>query len=499
MLLSTLLPALPGASIAGPRDAEITGIAYDSRAVTAGDLFVALPGIHVDGHRFIAAAVANGAAAVLCQYEPGADPPVPHVQVHDARAAMADLAAAFYGRPSERLDVVGVTGTDGKTTTSYLLHTVLQATGHPAGLISTVAFRVGERERENETRQTTPESPDVQRMLAEMAAAGLTHAVIESSSHALVLDRLRGCHIDQGIFTNLTSDHLEFHGTVERYREAKSRLFSRLGAHPKSGIEPCAILNRDDPSYDYMRLASAAPRLTYGLHSDADVYARDVEISAHGIRFRAVTPSGTAELHSPMTGRFNVYNLLAALTFAVAQGIAPPTAAAALGAVQGVPGRMRRVDAGQPFTVVVDYAHTPDSLDKVLKELRALTKGRLIAVFGSAGERDRVKRPQMGRIAAERCDVAILTDEDPRLEDRLAIIEEIAAGARAAGAQDGVSLRLCPDRRDAIDMAVALAQPDDTILLAGKGHESCIIMGTERLPWDEEDEARRAIAALEAR
>lgn len=495
MLLSTLLSAAPGAVLSGPPDAEITGIAYDSRDLERGNLFVALTGVHVDGHRFIAQAVERGAAAVLCQYEPGADPPVPHVRVPDTRAAMADLAAAFYGHPSDHLQVVGVTGTDGKTTTGFLLHAMLQATGHPAGLIGTVAFRVGDREWENTSRQTTPESPDVQRLLAAMVAAGVEYAVVEATSHALVLERLRGCRFDAGVFTNLTSDHLDFHGTIENYRAAKARLFRQLGA-PKAGSLPVAVLNRDDPSYEYMRAASAAPVLSYGLHPEADVRAHDVVVGASGIGFRVATPHGESAIRSPMTGRFNVSNLLAALAYAVSQGIDGDAAAEALGAVQGVPGRMRRVDAGQPFTVVVDYAHTPDSLAKVLDELRPLTAGRLIAVFGAAGERDRGKRPVMGRIAAERCDVTILTDEDPRLEDRLAIIEAIAAGARAAGAKDGASLLLHPDRREAIETAVALAREGDVILLAGKGHESCIIVGTERIPWDEEAEARAAIAAV---
>jgi UDP-N-acetylmuramoyl-L-alanyl-D-glutamate--2,6-diaminopimelate ligase len=392
--------------------------------------------------------------------------------------------------------VVGVTGTDGKTTTCYLLHALLQGTGHPAGLIGTVAFRVGEREWENTSRQTTPESPDVQRLLAAMVAAGVEYAVVEATSHALVLERLRGCHFDAGVFTNLTSDHLDFHGTVENYRAAKARLFRQLGAYPKARSRPVAVLNRDDPSYEYMRAASSAPVLSYGLHPEADVRAHEVTVGAGGIRFRFITPHGEALVRSPMTGRFNVSNLLAALAYAVAQGIDVAAAAAALGTMRGVPGRMRRVDAGQTFTVVVDYAHTPDSLAKVLDELRPLTAGRLIAVFGAAGERDRGKRPALGRIAAERCDVVVLTDEDPRLEDRLAIIEEIAVGARAAGAHDGTNLLIHPDRREAIAAAVGLARAGDLILLAGKGHESCIIVGTERIPWDEEAAAREAIAAV---
>ncbi len=500
MLLSYLRSALADATPFGPPDAEVTGIAYDSRAVATGDLFVALPGVHVDGHRYIEAAVARGAAAVLCQYPPGDDPPppVPHLLVPDTRAAMADLATRLYGDPSERLDVVGVTGTDGKTTTCFLLHALLQGTGRRAALISTVAFRIGDREEYNASRQTTPESPDVQRLLTEAAAAGCTHAVIESSSHALMLDRLRGCHIDAGVFTNLTPEHLDFHGTLDEYRAAKARLFRGLGQDSRKATTRVAVLNRDDGSYAYMRDASAAPVVSYGLHPESDVRAHDVDVAVDGIRFRATTPAGEAFVHSPMIGRFNVHNLLAALAYAVAQGIAPDVAAQALSTVQGVPGRMRRVEAGQPFTIVVDYAHTPDSLAKVLDELRAVTDGRLIAVFGAAGERDPGKRAPMGRVAAERCALVVLADEDPRLEDRLAIIDEIAAGARAAGAREGETLLIRPDRRDAVRAAIEAARPDDTVVLAGKGHESCIIVGTERLPWDEEDEARMAVAALKA-
>ena len=490
MLLSDLTSATPILSLSG--DVDVSGIAYDSRAVRPGDLFVALPGVHVDGHRFIGTAIERGAVAVLCQRDPGDVGSVARLVVPDTRAAMADVAAAFYGHPSRRLRVVGVTGTDGKTTTSYLLHALLQGTGHPAGLIGTVAFHIGERTWENSTRQTTPESPDVQRLLREMAQAGLEYAVLEASSHGLVLDRLRGCHVDVGVLTNVTSEHLDFHGTRESYLEAKSRLFRHLGSGDKAA-PPRAILNRDDPAFAYMRAAGAVPAVSYGLGPEADVRAENAGISADGIRFRALTPAGPVDVRSPMTGRFNVYNLLAAVAFAVAEGIDLDTAAAALAAMPGVPGRMRRVDEGQPFSVIVDYAHTADSLAKVLDELRPVTRGRLIAVFGSAGERDRAKRPLMGRAAAERCDVAILTDEDPRGEDRQAILEEIAAGAVSAGAVRGETLRLRPDRREAIALAVEMARPGDTVLLAGKGHEHSIIVGRESLPWDESQVARELL------
>jgi len=496
MRLTDLYAALPDAALVGPRDAVITGIADDSRAVRPGDLFVAVHGERVDGHRFIDAALARGAAAVLCQAAPADTPPVPHIIVPDARAALADVAAAFYGHPSTRLRVVGVTGTDGKTTTCFLLHALLQGTGRPAGLSSTVAVRVGAQDRPPTAGYTTPPAPDVQRLLAEMAAVGCAYAVVEVSSHALMLDRLRGCHVDAAILTTITSDHLDFHGTLEHYRAAKARLFRGLGAYPKPGQMSVAILNRDDASYDAISAASATPTLSYGLRSDAAVRASSVDVTAEGIRFRATTPRGDVDVRSPLLGRFNVSNLLAALAFAVAEEIELDAAAAALGAMPGVPGRMRRVDAGQPFAVVVDDAHTPHALATVLDTLRALTPGRLIVVFGALGERDRTKRPAMGRVAAARCDLVILTDDEPRGEDRLSIIAQIAAGARAAGLRDGDTLLLHPDRRAAIHAAVRTARPGDTVLLAGKGHERSITTGTTRLPWDDEAEARTALASL---
>lgn len=507
MLLANLLSAAPEARvIASDHDAiqslDIRGIAYDSRTVQPGDLFVALPGVHADGRQYIRAAAERGAVAVVVETETPEQSPIPHLIVPDARAAMADLSAHLYGRPSERLQVIGVTGTDGKTTTSFLLHALLQGTGHPAGLITTVAFRIGEQEWENESRQTTPEAPDIQRLLARMLAEGMTHVVLETSSHALMLDRVRGCNIDHGVFTNVTSDHLDFHKTIEEYRAAKGRLFEGLGQYAKKDVSPVAILNRDDASFSYMEGRSrmgdridGRPRpriLSYGMHPEADVRAEGVQVSTGGIHFQVVAGEETAMMRSPMTGGFNVHNLLAALAFGVAHGIPLADAALALGHVVGVPGRMLRLDAGQEFAVIVDYAHTPDGLRTVLDELRAMTQGRLIAVFGAAGERDRGKRPHMGRIAAERADLIVLTDEDPRLEDSRTIIEEIAVGAREAGARDE-TLLLIPDRREAIGAAMRWARPGDTVLLAGKGHESCIIVGTEKRPWNEEAEARAAL------
>jgi UDP-N-acetylmuramoyl-L-alanyl-D-glutamate--2,6-diaminopimelate ligase len=489
MPLSALLAAVPATAVVGSGDPEVAGIAYDSRLAQPGDLFVALPGMQVDGHRFIEAAVSRGAAAVLCQRAPSKGVGVPHLVVPDSRAAMADVAAAFYGRPAARLRMVGITGTDGKTTTGFLIHALLRGTGHPAGLLGTVAFRIDDREQKNEARLSTPESPDVQRLLAEMVAAGAEYAVVEATSHGLVLDRLRGCRFDVGVFTNLAHDHLDFHGTMENYRDAKARLFQGLSQ------EGVAILNRDDACYEFMRSVSGGVVLSYGLHSAAEVRACDVAVTVDGIRFVAETPAGAVEVASPLTGRFNVHNLLAALAFACSQGIDVQQAAAALATLSHVPGRMTRVDAGQPFTVMIDYAHAPNSLTKVLDELRPLTHGRLIAVFGAGGDRDQLKRPIMGRIAAERCDAIVLTDEDPYSERSEDIIAAIAAGARAAGAREGETLWLCPDRHEAILLAIGMARPGDTVLFAGKGHEASIVTGGQRRPWDEEAEVRAAIAA----
>jgi UDP-N-acetylmuramoyl-L-alanyl-D-glutamate--2,6-diaminopimelate ligase len=489
MLLSEVLGAVPAAVVVGSGDPEIAGIAYDSRRVQPGDLFVALPGAHVDGHRFIGAAASRGAAAVLCQQVPSEGDDVLRLVVPDSRAAMADVAAAFYGRPAEHLKLVGITGTDGKTTTGFLIHALLRGTGHPAGLLGTVAFRIDDRELKNEARLSTPESPDIQRLLSEMVAARAEYAVIEATSHGLMLDRLRGCRFEVGVFTNLTHDHLDFHGTMENYRDAKARLFQGL---PEEGV---AILNRDDACYEFMRSVTGASVLSYGLHPAAEVRARDVVVTVDGIRFAAETPAGAVEVASQLTGGFNVYNLLAALACACSQRIDLRQAAAALATVSHVPGRMKRVDAGQLFTVVIDYAHAPSSLTKVLDELRPLTHGRLIAVFGAGGDRDQLKRPIMGRIAAERCDAVVLTDEDPYGEKSEDIIEAIAAGARAAGAREGETLWRCPDRHEAIVQAIGMARPGDTVLFAGKGHEASIVTGNHRRPWDEEAEVRAAIAA----
>ncbi|MGH2427762.1 MAG: UDP-N-acetylmuramoyl-L-alanyl-D-glutamate--2,6-diaminopimelate ligase [Candidatus Limnocylindria bacterium] len=485
MGLGELTDVIGPERVSGLPVGEVTALAYDSRRAAPGTLFFAVPGVHVDGHDFVRAAVDAGSRAVVVQRElPGVS--VPQLVVDRTRRALADAADHWFGRPSTRLRVVGITGTDGKTTTSFLAADLLRAAGRRPGMVGTVAIDVGEERRPNDDRNTTPEAVELQELLAEMVEAGNESVIMEATSHGLALERTRNCRFDVGVVTTVSSEHLEFHGTLEAYRAAKALLVEEA---------PLAILNADDDTFGYFRERAGDRVLTYGIEADADLRAADLVSEAGGSRFRLAAPGWTGAVSLPTPGRFNVSNALAALAIAHAEGVDLATAAEALSNVAGVPGRMERIDGGQPFTIVVDYAHTADSLGKVLDILRPLARGRLIAVFGSAGDRDPTKRPAMGRVAAERADVTIVTDEDPRLEDPRDINEAIAEGARAAGARDGETLFVVDDRREAIGHAVGLAREGDVILLAGKGHETSIFYGTEKLPWDDREVARKALRA----
>ena len=485
MGLGALTDVIAPERVIGIPVGEVTGLAYDSRNVRAGTLFFAVPGVHVDGHDYAAAAVKDGAIGVVVERELeglGA----PQLVVDRTRRALADAADAWYGQPSKELEVIGITGTDGKTTTSFLAVELLRAGGRRPGLIGTVAADIGDERLPNEDRNTTPESLELQELLARMVEAGNESVVMEATSHGLALERTRNCRFDVGVVTSVTSEHLEFHGSLEAYRRAKARLVEEA---------PLAILNTDDEAYAFFRERARDRVLTYGIDADADLRATELVADAAGSRFTLVAPDWSGEVTTPMPGRFNVSNALAALAIAHVEGVAWPVAVDALARTAGVPGRMERVDAGQPFAVVVDYAHTADSLGKVLRMLRPVTRGRLIAVFGSAGERDPTKRPAMGRVSAELADVTVVTDEDPRLEDPRAINEAIADGARGAGAVDGESLLVIDDRREAIARAMAMAREGDVVLLAGKGHETSIFYGADKLPWDDREAARDALAA----
>ncbi|MBS1966599.1 MAG: UDP-N-acetylmuramoyl-L-alanyl-D-glutamate--2,6-diaminopimelate ligase [Chloroflexi bacterium SZAS-1] len=512
MQLRDILAGLPDVQVYDDYKTPITTLAYDSRAVQPGGLFVAISGFHTDGHAYIPQALARGAAAIVGERNPAelALPPgTAYVRVPNARTALAPIAAAYYGHPGGQMRVVGITGTDGKTTTTFLTSAVLEAGGHTTGMMGTVDFKVGARQWANDTRQSTPEAPEVQAMLREMVATGCDYAVLEATSHALSArwNRLGGAQFDVAVLTNVTHEHLDFHGSVEQYRRDKARLFEMLGEETSNKAaendarkaHKLAIVNADDPHHQLFLDAAphSATRLTYGIAQPADVRATAVQTSQHGLRFHVATPWGARDLNLRLTGDFNVANALAALTVGLAEGVPLDTAAAALEAIPGVRGRMERIEQGQPFTVLVDYAHTPGAFEKLMGIVRPLTSGQLIAVFGSAGERDREKRAIQGAVAARFCDFVVLTDEDPRLEDRAAIIAEIAAGVAANQIAAKPCDYLCiPDRPAAIQAAFARALPGDIVLLLGKGHEACIIYGTEKVPWDEAGAARAALHAL---
>lgn len=485
MGLGALTDVIAPERVIGIPVGEVSGLAYDSRKVEAGTLFFAVPGVHVDGHDFVASVVRAGAVGVVVERElPNLA--APQLVVDRSRRALADAADAWFGRPSERLTVIGVTGTDGKSTVTALTAELLGAVGRHPGQVGTVSTGIGASVTPNLDRNTTPEALELQELLARMVAAGNDAVVMEATSHGLALERTRNCRFDLGVVTGVTSEHLEFHGSLEAYRAAKARLVEEA---------PVAILNADDATSGYFRERARDRVITYGVETDADLRAHDLAADAGGTSFRLDAPSWRGSVRVAMPGRFNVANALAALAVGEALGADLGRAVRVLGETAGVPGRMQRVEAGQPFTLIVDYAHTEDALRKVLEALRPLAGGRLLVVFGSAGERDPSKRAPMGRVATELADLVFVTDEDPRLEDPRAINEEIADGARAAGGRDGETLFVIDDRRDAIRRAVDLARDGDVILLAGKGHEASIIYGTERRPWDDAGAAREALLA----
>ena len=486
----------PPDGAAGGAGPAITAVTHDSRAALAGALFVAIPGLRQDGHRHAAEAVGRGAVAVVAErpFDPPLSPRVAVVLVDDARVALSALAAAFHGHPSRRLTVAGVTGTDGKTTTSTMLWAAWQAAGFHAGMISTVDFRDGETVVANTTRQTTMEAVETHRRLAALRDSGCTHVVVETSSHGLEMHRVDDVDYRAAVYTRVTSEHLDVHGDRRRYLAAKARLLELVGSRP-DGI---AVLDRDDDfAYPLLASMAVATRLTYSATGGAaDVVAEEVSAGPAGVRLRARTPWGYAEMALQLAGRFNAGNALAALAAACATGASLEDAVAGITGLARVHGRMERVDAGQPFTVVIDYAHTAESLEKVLTELRAATRGQLWVVFGSAGERDAGKRPAMGAVAGRLADQVVVTDEDPRNEDRAAICEQIAAGAERAGARRNDTLHVIPERREAIAFALRGARAGDTVLCAGKGHESSIEVGGASLPWNERDTVLAALGTL---
>lgn len=489
------LSAAIGAPAPGAEsDPEVTAIAYDSRRVTPGTLFVAIPGQHHDGHSYVQSALAEGAVAAVVERELPSPGNRPLVVVKDARRALASLAATFYGHPADAVPVIGVTGTDGKTTTTTLLQAALSSGLGKAGSLSTVDFRVGDEIEPNLTRQTTLESLEVQARMRTMVDEGCWAVVLEATSHGLALGRLDEIRFAGAVYTSITHEHLDFHRSWEAYFQAKASLLDR--AAQNGGF---AVLNRDD-ARAYPRLRERAPDrlLTYSAAGDgkAELRAEGVIPGSAGLEFVAVTPGGTAQVRLATGGRWNVGNALAAIAAGLLLEQPLSALVAGMAKLPRVPGRMESVDLGQSFSVVVDYAHTPAALTLALHELRGATAGRLWVVFGSAGERDVAKRSEMGRIAAELADQIVVTSEDPRGEDAEAIIDQIWAGAVSGGADPETNLHRDANRYRAIQTAIGSARPGDTVLLAGKGHERSIIGAAGPVPWDERAAAESALREM---
>ena len=480
----------------GNLQVEVTALTDDSRLVKPGSLFVAVKGERVDGHAFIDQAIAAGASALAVQGPwPSSASPVPGVSLHSSKSALGMLAAQFHGDPSSRLRMIGVTGTNGKTTVTYLCQAILQAAKRKVGLIGTVAYQIG-WERLNASH-TTPGAVELQDLLARMSDAGLDTVVMEVSSHALALERTAGCEFDVAVFTNLTQDHLDFHSDLEDYFQAKLRLFKQMGPAGAKSNPKRAIVNADDPHGVRVAAASRVPIWTYSLRQPADIRAEHVRLSLSGTAFTVHTPFGACLVESRLVGEHNVSNMLAAIGVGLHEGLSLEAICEGISDVHNVPGRFERVEAGQDFTVIVDYAHTEDALVRLLAAAETLKTGRIITVFGCGGDRDRGKRPRMGRAAALRSDVVILTSDNPRTEDPMAILREVEVGVKEVLEPGRVAYHIMADRRLAIETAIREARRGDMVLIAGKGHEDYQIIGSTRIHFDDREVAHRAIEQLE--
>ncbi|WP_138493221.1 UDP-N-acetylmuramoyl-L-alanyl-D-glutamate--2,6-diaminopimelate ligase [Paenibacillus pinistramenti] len=494
MQLKDLAACLAGSVIIGDGSSSCQNIQIDSRKVAPGDLFICLPGHTVDGHDYADQAEAKGAAALVVEkHLPGSR--LPQLLVKDSRLAMAVLANVYYQFPSQKLKVIGITGTNGKTTTSYLIESILEYAGKKTGLIGTIQRRVNGAAYP--MSGTTPEALDLQSYLHEMVDSGTDYCVMEVSSHALEQGRVKGTEFRTAIFTNLTQDHLDYHHTMEEYRAAKGLFFSRLGngyaAQEKD--RKYAVLNADDEASVYFSKLTAAEVLTYGVERSADVRASAIQVTAAGTKFHVETFAGQTDITLQMVGKFNVYNALAAITAALLEGISLETIKASLEAVKGVDGRVEAVNEGQPYAVIVDYAHTPDGLENVLKTVKEFAEGRIITVFGCGGDRDKTKRPLMGRIAAQYSDYMVITSDNPRTEDPEAILKDIEAGLKDQQTPDS-RYELMEDRREAIHKAIEMASPGDVVLIAGKGHETYQLINGRVLDFDDRLVAKEAIRGL---
>ena len=482
-------------------DIPITGIAIDHRVVKPGHLFVALKGGTVDGHDYIPNAINNGAVAIVGNEDfVGRIGNPPYIGLKNPRRALTWIAAAFYNWPGRKLTVIGVTGTDGKTTTTNLIYQILLAAKLKTGMISTVNAVIGDEVLDTGFHVTTPDAHDVQCYLARMVEAGLTHVVLETTSHGWSQYRVDACEFDIGVVTNITHEHMDEHGNYENYRAAKARLFSSLEktSEKPHGNPRLGVINRDDvKSFDFLNSFIKVNKLNYGLRKDSNIQAVDIEYSPSGIHFTATSKDFRIPVSSKLVGAYNVSNCLAALTATVyGLKIRPETAAQGIAALEGIPGRMEHIDMGQNFTAIVDFAHTPNALKVALEAGRTMTNGRVISVFGSAGLRDKEKRRLMAEISAELADLTVLTAEDPRTESLDGILEEMAAGARSKGGREGETFWRVPDRGEAIKFALKLARPGDIVLSCGKGHEQSMCFGAREHLWDDRTAMRAALSGF---
>lgn len=483
MKLQTLLSYLHDFTAYVGENPTITSIEMDSRQVKKGALFICIKGFTVDGHDFAKQAVENGAVAIIAERPLDVDVPV--IVVRDSRRAMAVLADAFYGQPTHRLHLIGVTGTNGKTTTTHIIEHIARKANKKTGLIGTVQIKIGDDAYP--TQNTTPESLLLQRTFKQMVDEGVDVAVMEVSSHALHMGRVHGCDYDVAVFTNLTQDHLDYHGTMEEYRNAKGLLFAQLGNRYDHKQPKFAVLNNDDPASQYYKHMTAATVITYGIKTDSDIMAKRIDIVSNGMAFDLITPHGTARVKTKLIGLFNVYNLLAAVSACLVSRIPFPVIVEAIEEISGVAGRFETVDEGQNFTVIVDYAHTPDSLENVLKTVRQFARKKVYVVVGCGGDRDRTKRPLMAKVAVKYADMAIFTSDNPRSEEPERILRDMEAGV------PGERYVTIVDRKEAIDYAVEQAQEGDIVLIAGKGHETYQIIGDRVIEFDDRLVAREAI------
>lgn len=492
MKLGRLLQGLNDGHFSVDRDLEIQGVTYDSRSVGPGHLFVALRGHMNDGHLFLKEAVTKGAVALVVEKMEQNFEGVSIVQVSDTRKALAHLAVNFYDRPYERMNLIGITGTNGKTTTSFLLESILKVAGRSPGVIGTISYRFPGHVCKASV--TTPESLDLMRIMRGMADKGVTDVVMEVSSHALDQGRTRACPFQVGVFTNLSRDHLDYHSSTEAYFEAKSKLFDQLEAKKSEG-SPIAVINLDDPRGEMLRGRTKASVLTYGLRKECDIRSENLHADLKGVRGTLITPKGKQTVRSSLIGGFNIYNIMAASGAAMGLGMEPEAVAAGIEGLSGVPGRLEWVENRRQKRILVDYAHTPDALEKTLTALRPMVEGRLICVFGCGGDRDKGKRKAMGRIAAESSDWVIVTSDNPRSEDPEAIISQVEKGVQEAGlerrahprSRGGVrkGYQTVTERAEAIHTAVEMASGNDLILIAGKGHETYQIIGREIRDFDD--------------